>query len=29
MTTLRPEVLSKYPNDMFIESGTYEGEGAW
>lgn len=27
MTTLRPEVLARYPNDMFVETGTYEGEG--
>jgi hypothetical protein len=27
MTTLRPEVLAKYPNEVFIETGTYEGEG--
>lgn len=27
MTTLRPEVLAKYPNEMFIETGTYDGAG--
>ena len=27
MTTLRPEVLSKYPNDVFIETGTFFGDG--
>jgi hypothetical protein len=27
MTTLRLEVLAKYPNEMFIETGTYDGSG--
>jgi hypothetical protein len=27
MTTLRSEVLAKYPNEMFIETGTYDGAG--
>jgi len=27
MTTLKPEVLAKYPNEMFIETGTYDGSG--
>jgi hypothetical protein len=26
-TTLRPEVLAKYPNEMFVETGTYDGSG--
>jgi hypothetical protein len=26
-TTLRPEVLAKYPNDMFVETGTFDGSG--